>query len=345
MTSEASVEERLAHYRLLFEGTLANYLPDREPRRHLYELIRSYPSRRSKRLRSSLCLASAGAFGGAAGVEATLMSATAIEMLHDGFLVHDDVVDRSLERRGYPTLHAEYGMPLALNAGDAMFVLALRPILENLGRLGASLAYAIALEIEHMVLQSVEGQAIELGWVHENDCTLVPEDYLRMCLKKTCWYTTIHPCRIGAMIGSGGEVRPDGINRFGYFMGAAFQIQDDLLNLLGERARYGKEIAGDLLEGKRTLMLIHLLKSARARDRAWLGEFLSQPREARSAGDVRRVFTLMEKLGSLEFGATCARFLAGAALAEFDNIYGGLTDSPDKQFIYDLVLYMIERDL
>jgi geranylgeranyl diphosphate synthase type II len=114
--------------------------------------------------------------------------------------------------------------------------------------LGPDLAWRIFLEIEHMVLQSVEGQALELGWVHENNCELSDDDYLRMTLKKTCWYTCIHPCRIGALIGSRGKIDPNRFNRFGYYLGAAFQIHDDVLNLIGDRAKYGKEIGGDILE-------------------------------------------------------------------------------------------------
>ena len=89
-----------------------------------------------------------------------------------------------------------------------------------------------------------------------------------MVLKKTCWYSFIHPCRIGALIATRDTANLDRFNRFGYYLGAAFQIQDDLLNLTGDQNRYGKEIAGDLLEGKRTLMLIHLLKHADQRMRS-----------------------------------------------------------------------------
>lgn len=343
MTSAQAVEERLAWYRARIDEALTGYLPNREPREHLYALVNSYPGRAGKGLRPALCMATAAAFGG--DPERALASATAIEMFHNGFLIHDDIEDGSEFRRGLPTLHREHGLPLALNAGDAVFVLALRPIFDNLSQLGPALTFAIAAEIEHMVLESVEGQAIELGWVRDNVCTLVPDDYLRMCLKKTCWYTTIHPCRIGALIGTSGAIRPDRLDRFGYFMGAAFQIQDDLLNLVGERDRYGKEIAGDVLEGKRTLMLIHVLSESKGREKSWLRDFLAQPRVERRDADVSQVFALMEKHGSLDFGRSCARFLAGAAMSEFDQTYGDLPDSIDKRFVRDIVAYMIEREL
>ncbi len=121
-----------------------------------------------------------------------------------------------------------------------------------------------------MMQESLEGQAMELGWVRDNRCDVTDEDYLRMVLKKTCWYSFIHPCRIGALIATRDGVDLDRFNRFGCYLGTAFQIQDDLLNLTGDERRYGKEIGGDLLEGKRTLMLIHLLRqldAARARSR------------------------------------------------------------------------------
>ena len=129
-----------------------------------------------------------------------------------------------------------------------------------------------------MTQESLEGQAMELGWMRDNRCDITDEDYLRMVLKKTCWYSFIHPCRIGALIATRDSVDLDRFNRFGYYLGAAFQIQDDLLNLTGDERRYGKEIGGDLLEGKRTLMLIHLLRQAAPREVERVRAFLGQPR-------------------------------------------------------------------
>jgi geranylgeranyl diphosphate synthase type II len=236
-------------------------------------------------------------------------------------------------------------LPIALNVGDAVFVLAIRPLMDNIAELGGVLAWLVFSEIEHMVRQSVEGQAIELGWIHENTLDLTPDDYLRMCLKKTCWYTTIHPCRIGALIGGKGHVPPAHFNQFAYFMGASFKITDELLNLIGEYSQYGKEPRGDLFEGKRTMALIHLFSSASKREKTWLAEFLSTPRAQRTNADVRHVYGLMERHGSIEFSRSRARFLAGAALAEYDKVFGDLPGSADKSFIRDIVHYMIERNI
>ena len=103
-----------------------------------------------------------------------------------------------------------------------------------------------------MALRTLEGQATELGWRRDGVTDLTPEDYLDLIMHKTCWYTTIHPLRVGALIGSRRPGRPRPLVRFGFHLGAAFQIQDDLLNLVGDEAAYGKEIDGDLYEGKRT---------------------------------------------------------------------------------------------
>ncbi len=322
---------------------LLSYVPSKEPRRHLYDLVPSYPKRPGKGFRPGLCIATCKAFSG--DMQSALRSAVAIELFHNAFLVHDDVEDGSEFRRGSETLHAEHGIPIAVNVGDAMNVLSIRPLMENLMNLGPSLTWSVFTEIEHMVQQSVEGQAMELGWVHENNCDLSEEDYLRMTLKKTCWYTCIHPCRVGALIATGGSIDLDRFNRFGCYMGTAFQIQDDLLNLTGEQEKYGKEIGGDIWEGKRTLPLIHLLNSCTSREKERMRVFLATPRGDRQPKDVRWVYRLMAKYDSIEYARSCAKQLAGGALKEFYTAYGDLPESPDKAFIKDIVLYMIERDL
>lgn len=337
------VERALARYKKVTMEALHSYLPDKEPRRHLYDLISSYPKRTGKGLRPGLCIATCQALGGS--LASILQSAVAIELFHNAFLVHDDVEDGSEQRRGQPTLLAECGVAVAVNVGDAMNVLSMRPLMDNLTRLGPNLTWQVFAEIEHMVRQSVEGQALELGWMQDNACDLGEEDYLRMTLKKTCWYTCIHPCRIGALVASGGSIDPDRFNRFGYYLGAAFQIQDDILNLVGEHAKYGKEIGGDIWEGKRTLMLIHALNKSSRREKGRLRQFLATPRLQRQSKDVVWTFRLMKKYGSIEFARSSARQLAGAALREFGVAYGAAPDTPDKQFLHNIILYMIERDL
>ena len=337
------VEQMLEHYKAITMETLMTFLPEKEPRRYLYELVPLYPLRSGKGLRPGLCIATCGAFGGR--TDRVILSAAAIELLHNAFLVHDDVEDGSEQRRGHPTLGSTYGAPIAINVGDAMNVLSLRPLMENIGVLGPELTWRVFREIEHMVHESVEGQAMELGWVRDNQMDLNEVDYLRMTLKKTCWYTCIHPCRIGSLVASGGTIDPDRFNRFGYYMGAAFQIQDDILNLIGDEARYGKEAHGDIWEGKRTVMLIHMLNHCGTRERRRMQRFLNTPRRQRSPDDVEWVFKTMQKYRSIDFARSCARQLAGGALREFGIAYGDQVDSEHKHFVEELVTYMVEREL
>ena len=337
------MESCLAEYKAMTVSTLLAGIPQSEPRRHLYDLVPLYPLRPGKGFRPGLCLATCAAFGGAP--ESALNSAVALELFHNAFLVHDDVEDGSLSRRGLPTLAAEHGIAIAVNVGDAMNVLSIEPLMRNLEQLGAEVTWDVFLEIQHMVKQSVEGQAMELGWVRDNVIELADVDYLRMTLKKTCWYTCIHPCRIGALIASRGAIDLDRFNRFGYFMGAAFQIQDDILNLEADEAKYGKEIDGDIWEGKRTMMLIHLLNNAAPHERERLRAFLATPRSSRPQASVRWVHRQMNRYGSIEFARNAARDLGLAALKEFRVAYGDAIESREKRFIEEIVLYMIERDL
>jgi geranylgeranyl diphosphate synthase, type II len=334
------VKETLAEYGAITRAAMQRYFPGREPRIHLYDLLSDYPQRGGKMMRSSLCIATARAFG--ASIDDALCSAVAIELIHNALLIHDDIEDESDYRRGHPTLHALHGVPLALNAGDALTLLSLRPLFENIGRIGPTLAQEIVAETERMAWESAEGQAMELGWRRDNCLDLTDRDYLVMVLKKTCWLAVIHPSHIGAMIGTRHRVDLEPFIRFGFFLGSAFQIQDDLLNLIADD-RYGKELNGDIFEGKRTIMLNHAYRHATPLQRERLAGLLESSREHRTMTQVEWVRALMDDYRSVDYARGVAHGLAGAALHEYACIYDALPDSRDKQFIRGLVTWVFER--
>lgn len=334
------VADTLEEYGSMTRDALLGYLPSGYPARHLYEVLADYPQRPGKMMRPGICIATARAFG--ASATDAVRSAVAIELLHNAMLVHDDIQDGSAMRRGAPTLHALHGVPLAINAGDALFLLSLRPLLDNVGLFGNAVGLRIVREMESVAWHSLEGQAIELGWIRENLLELDDADYLNMVLKKTCWLATIHPSRIGALIGSRGAIDLEPFIRFGFYLGAAFQIQDDVLNVAPDR-RYGKELNGDLLEGKRSLLLIHTYRQSSRAERARLTRLFSRPREKRGDKDVAWVLSLMAAHGSVEYVRQFAHALAGAALNEFDSIYGNLPPSRDKAFIHGLASWIFTR--
>jgi geranylgeranyl pyrophosphate synthase/uncharacterized protein with NAD-binding domain and iron-sulfur cluster len=334
---------RLEWYRSMAFETLRNGIPDTPPQSFLYDPIREFVSRPSKGLRPALCIASCLAHGGRA--EDALPSAAAIELLHNAFLVHDDIEDGSEARRGGPVLHRTIGTPLAINAGDAMNALAMRLFRSNVSRLGPGPALRVFDEVDHMLMESLEGQALELGWVRENNCGMTADDYLRLVLKKTAWYSFIHPLRIGGLVGGLDDDTLDRFNRFGFLLGAAFQIQDDVLNLIGDEGRYGKEIGGDLFEGKRTLPIAHALLNSAPGDRTILQDFLGRPREGRLPRQMFEVQRILAQGGSIEWARSAARALARAAQEELPSALADAREGPDRAFIASLVDYLVERDV
>jgi geranylgeranyl diphosphate synthase type II len=316
-------------------------IPDAEPHRWLYRVAREYPSRVGKALRPALCLAACRAFGGRD--EDALPVAASIEMLHNAFLVHDDIADGSEQRRGLPTVSAAFGMPLALNGGDALAVLAHQVLRRHLRGVDPALADRVWEEFDTMALRTLEGQATELGWRFDDTRDLKAEDYLDLIMHKTCWYTTIHPLRVGALLGSGGRADLRPMVRFGFHLGAAFQIRDDVLNLVGDAEVYGKEINGDLYEGKRTLMLIHLAGAAAGADRPTVDAFLGKERSQRTGDEVAQIRALMDRYGSIEFAVDYAGGIASAAFEAFEVAFAGARAGPDVDFIRDLIPYMLGR--
>jgi geranylgeranyl diphosphate synthase type II len=285
-----------------------------------------------------LCLATCRAFGGATGD--ALDTAVAIEMLHNGFLVHDDIQDGSGWRRGEPTLHVQHGVPMALLAGDALGVLSFGPLLANIATLGERLALSVMLEFHHLARRTVEGQAIELGWRREGRFDIAPRDYLMMVLAKTCWYSTIHPCRLGALIGSRGTADLDAFNRFGFLFGAAFQIHDDIESAMHRSGSDGAAGGEDVLEGKPTLLLAHVLSAATPHERNEIVGLVGPVGEGPAGERVARVLELMERHGSIDYARALAAALAGAALAEMNVAFGQCPASPDLEYLRALVLYL-----
>jgi geranylgeranyl diphosphate synthase type II len=200
-------------------------------------------------------------------------------------------------------------------------------------------------EFSNMVNLTTEGQHMELGWVQGKRWDLSESDYYEMCTRKTSWYTVAGPCRLGATVAGAGPDVLHRLKQFGIKLGVGFQIQDDILNLTGNKKKYGKEIGGDIWEGKRTLILIHLLSRCTESEKEGLRRFLATPRPRRLGKDVRWVYRLLAKYDCIESARRSAYQLAGAALREYHVAYRGLPDSEDKRFVENIIFYMIERNI
>jgi geranylgeranyl diphosphate synthase type II len=313
----------------------------------LYDLMADYPFREGKGLRPAICLAACRAAGGS--TEQAITTAAALELFHNAFLLHDDVEDGSQFRRGRVTMFEEHGVPVAINVGDATNVLAMGLLLENTKRLGVRKALLVFNEVERMSRESVEGQAIELGWIRGGTFDLSDRDYVRMAYKKTCWYTVIAPLRMGVICGSqpGAGVPASGdmdlLTEIGHLAGIAFQIHDDLLNLEADQALYGKEWSGDLWEGKRTVMLLHFMRMAEADTRERALRLLHSRRSDKNADEVFWLHGAMKQAGSFEHGRALARDYSQRALEMDGRPLACFHDGDDRRFLREVIGYVIDR--
>ena len=284
----------------------------------LYKMMRDYPSRPAKGMRPFLCVTTCRAAGGDTGD--ALLTAACIELFQNWILIHDDIEDGSELRRGDPALHRRYGEPLALNAGDALHARMWGALALNKVRLGPGKTVRIMEEFSKMVNETTEGQHMELGWVAHRRWDLRELDYYEMCTKKTSWYTVAGPCRLGAIVAGASKDALDKLKDFGLKLGVAFQIQDDALNLVGDQHKYGKEKSDDILEGKRTLILLHLLRSIKPRERVRLVSIMNKDRAAKTPAEVSYVMSLIKENDAVGYARKRAIELMKEAVGTLERI-------------------------
>ena len=214
-----------------------------------------------KRLRAVLVLLSAEAVGGTA--RQALDAAAAIEIMHNFTLVHDDVMDHARTRRGRPTVHVRWSLNTALLTGDTLLAVAYKSLLHT--------PHVADCGIVRLFTQGVidvcEGQALDMEYEKRDNVTV--RDYFAMIEKKTGRLIST-ATELGAHIGGGTPEQARALHRFGHYLGRAFQLQDDLLDVFGSEEEFGKTIGGDIVEGKRTFLLLTALERARGDDRRLL---------------------------------------------------------------------------
>jgi len=316
---------------------------ERRPNTLLRKMMLDYPLRGGKHLRSVLCAGACKAFGG--DTKKAMNTNIALELFQHWILIHDDIEDYSEERRGRPALHRIYGMPLANNAGDSLHILMWDAMFENRRTLGNDTAFKLLKEFNVMADRCTQGQHIELEWVTFRRWNMSESDYYEMCKGKTCGYTFITPFRLGAIIAGVPDYKLKAFSGIGDNIGLAFQIEDDILNLVGEEGKYGKEIAGDIWEGKRTLILIHLMKNCSPSEKKNVLSIMNKDREKKTDKEVKYVLSLMRKYGSIAYAKEKAIAFAKKARRDFDRDYAFLKDSESKRFIEALFDFVINRDM
>jgi geranylgeranyl diphosphate synthase type I len=204
-----------------------------------------------KRIRPLLVLLCTAALS--SGWESALPAAAAVELVHNFSLVHDDIQDNSDRRRGRPTTWVKWGMPMAINVGDALFVLSNQAMVDLKQDYPAEVVLRASEILHNTCLDLTRGQFLDMSYEQRTDLSV--EDYWPMVSGKTAALLSAC-CHIGALLGGADEGRQDAFRSFGHYLGLAFQVQDDILGIWGDEALTGKSAASDLVEGKNSLPVL-----------------------------------------------------------------------------------------
>lgn len=307
-----------------------------------WQLNSDYPKRQGKYLRPTLLMLTAEAMG--VKKEKALTTAAAMQISEEWLLVHDDFQDDSLYRRGGPTLHKIYGKELAVNAGNALHEIMWKIIIDNNRRLGTEKSGAIGNEFYRMLMRTILGQAVEIKWAQENNLQLTEEDYFFVVDGKTSYYSIAGPMRLGAIIAGASNGQLNSIAEFGIKLGRCFQLVDDILDLTSDFAGLKKQTGNDIYEGKRTLMLSHLMDNSNKSEKRKIAEIMGKSREEKTAREVAWILNLMMQKGSIEHAKTVAAKLKKESLEIFNRRLKFLSREPARSKLESLIHFVLERD-
>ena len=276
--------------------------------RYLYGPLLEYSQNGGKRHRPLICFAACLAVGGDAN--RAVSAAAAMEHFHTAALIHDDIADQAEMRRGKPCLHLTQGEGLAINMGDLGLSLVNGTVMKD-PLLDDATKVRVVTELIEMTRRTIEGQALDIGWARDGRYDITPEDYLVMATHKTAHYSGAVPLAIGAIVGGGTESQIEGLRNYGLDTGLAFQIQDDLLNLIGKAESTQKGFRDDITEGKRTLVVVHALQNLDEEPRMRLVELLSS--HTKDPVELAEAVRIMREAGSIDYARNYAENLTSIA--------------------------------
>ena len=240
---------------------------------HLYEPISYTMALGGKRIRPVLVLMACEAVGG--DIEKAIMPAVGLEMYHNFTLLHDDVMDKADIRRGKPTVHVKWDDNTAILSGDAMLTMATQLI----ARADAAVMPQVMELFNRTAMEIYEGQQYDMDFESRGDVTV--EEYIAMIRLKTSVLLGC-ACKMGALIGGADEATAQRFYEIGENLGLAFQLQDDMLDVWGDEATFGKAIGGDIMNNKKTFLLINACQRATDDNRIELALWLNTENASRA---------------------------------------------------------------
>ena len=333
-----SFEEYLGRYANAVGDVVNSFIPKGshpDMDRYLYSPLLKYSRNGGKRHRPLICFAACMAVGG--DPTRAVSSAAAIEHFHTAALIHDDIADGAEVRRGEPCLHLGEGLGLAINMGDLGLQLvngtvAKDPLLEN------DVKVRVLTELIDMTRRTIEGQALDIGWARDGRWDITPEDYLVMATCKTAHYSGAVPLAIGAIVGGGTETQIEGLRNYGLDTGLAFQIQDDLLNLVGKVESTKKGFRDDITEGKRTLVVVHALNHLEGAQHERLVELLSS--HTKEPAELDEAVQIMTESGSIDYARNYAENLTSIAK---NRLFDMIEPSPSRDMLISMADWFVNR--
>lgn len=327
------VEDHIARHTPRPDEPTASSAPDLM--RYLYEPLARFTMAGGKRTRPVLTLLGAQAAG--ADPICALSTAAAIEYFQSAALIHDDIADNSELRRGERCLHVSDGVGIATNVGDLALVNVAAGLLSD-ASLDNDTCLRILCELTYMEQRTIEGQALDLGWVRDGRWDVSEDDYLFMATHKTAYYSAATPLACGAICAGGTDEQVEALFAFGLDAGLAFQLQDDLLNLVGDATRQGKDFRSDITSGKRTLLAVHALAHLGEPERSELERLLDS--STTDADELGRAVSLMERAGSIEHVRSYAHELAQGAKGRLDGVQ---LDEHARTVLESMADFFVER--
>ncbi len=332
----ATFEEYLNCFAPKIGGLINSYIPEGthpDMDRYLYTPLTRYSENGGKRHRPLICFAACRAVGG--NMDRATSAAAAIEHFHTAALIHDDIADEAELRRGEPCLHLTEGLGLAINMGD-LALSRVNGTVINDPLLSDSVKVRVVSELIEMTRRTIEGQALDIGWARDGRYDITPEDYLVMATHKTAHYSGAVPLAVGAIVGGGSEEQIEELRAYGLDTGLAFQIQDDLLNLIGSEESTKKDFRSDITEGKRTLMVVHALKHSDKRER--LVEILSS--KEKDPAVLAEAVEIMVGSGSIEYARDYAETLTSRATKRLSE---ALEPSDSRDMLISMADWFVKR--
>lgn len=297
----------------------------------LYAPVRYELSLGGKRVRPLLALLACELFG--RDCRHALNAAVGLEIFHNFTLLHDDVMDKADVRRGKPTVHKVWDENRAILSGDAMEIIAFRYI----ARTEAPHTGAVIDWFLKTALEICEGQQLDMEFESRGDVT--EEEYIEMIRLKTAVLLG-GALKIGAIIGGANEADAGLMYRFGESLGLAFQLQDDWLDVYGDPARFGKKIGGDILNNKKTYMLINAHRRADGADAEELSRWLTAT-QYNPAEKIAAVTALYNRVGA---GELCLQQVDAYSRRAIEALQQVGVDDAAKQPLYDLSTTLMKRD-